>query len=142
MYFGEFRHSLDAKGRLAMPAKFRSQLPPGSVLTTGFDGCLVVAPPDQWNVLVEQMNNDPLGREEKRGLQVLLFSQAQEVEFDSQGRILLSARMREHAGIGDQAVVAGAGNQVHIWNPERFDGILARAKQNAQEGKEPLPVIG
>src|SRR5918997_4476599 len=115
MFFGEFEHSVDAKGRVAVPAKFRPQLETGLVITRGFERCLQVYPMEAWQTLSERVSALSLGQTEARQLRRLLFASAFDTELDKQGRILLPAPLREYAGIDEAAVVAGMNTYFEIW---------------------------
>lgn len=124
MFLGEYEHSIDTKGRLAVPAKFRPQLGDGLVLTRGFERCLQVYPMEQWQKLAERVSNLSLGSADSRQLRRLLFGSAFDTELDRQGRILIPANLREYAGIGDQAVVAGMNTYFEIWAKTDWEAAL------------------
>lgn len=138
MFLGEYEHSVDVKGRLAVPAKFRSQLESGLVVTRGFERCLQVYPISQWETLSEKVNALPVGQAEARTLRRILFAQAFDTELDKQGRMLLTAALREFAGIGDQAVIAGMGTHFEIWGK---DGWAATLAELADESKNVSTVM-
>jgi MraZ protein len=125
MFLGHYRHSIDAKGRLAIPAKHREQLPSGSVVTLAPSGCLRIYPPSEWDVVTAELRVSVATSTDERDLIRRIFAEAAEVEFDKQGRVLIPARLRENAGLGTGAVVAGVNNVVEIWSEERWDGVLA-----------------
>ncbi len=125
MFLGEYEHSIDTKGRVAVPAKFRTQLEGGLVVTRGFERCLQVYPMEQWQKLSERVSNLSLGAVEARQLRRLLFSSAFDTEVDKQGRIVLPSGLREYAGIGDVAVVAGMNTYFEIWSQTDWDAAMA-----------------
>ena len=102
MFLGEFEHTIDDKGRVAVPARFREDLKEGLVLTRGFDHCLQVFPRPTWQSLAQRISSLSLGNEEARNLRRLLFSGAAEVEVDRQGRILIPQNLREYAALSEQ----------------------------------------
>src|SRR5438067_945562 len=102
MFWGTHRVRVDEKGRLAIPAQFRRQLPEGSFISIGQDGVLTIYPPDQWESLASRLQ-DPLQSQEQRALSRALFSKAVACEFDAQGRVGLSAAPRRLAGNGRRA---------------------------------------
>lgn len=122
MFWGTHRVRADEKGRLAIPAAFRRQLPDGSFISIGQDGVLTIYPPDQWESLASRLQ-DPLLGPEQRALSRALFSKAVACEFDAQGRVGLSAEQRRLAGIEPRSTVAVIGNgaRVEIWAEERWD---------------------
>jgi MraZ protein len=118
MFLGTYRHSVDQKGRLAMPARFREQLPAGSIVARGPEGCLQVYPPQEWaREQTEQRLGSGTAAEERR-LMRMLFGAARECDFDAQGRILLSPEQRAYAGITTTAWIIGVNNLIEIWNED------------------------
>lgn len=124
MFLGEFEHTIDDKGRVAVPARFREELGEGLVLTRGFDRCLQAFPRPVWQRLAERVSALSLGNQEARNLRRLLFSGAAEVEVDRQGRILIPQNLREYAGLAEQVVVAGLNTHFELWSNERWHGVL------------------
>jgi MraZ protein len=124
MFLGEYEHSVDVKGRIAVPAKFRTQLEGGLVVTRGFERCLQVYPMEQWQVLSERVSSLSLAAVEARQLRRLLFSSAFDTEVDKQGRIVLPAGLREYAGIGEAAVVAGMNTYFEIWSDKDWEAAM------------------
>lgn len=111
---GEFQHSIDAKGRLFIPAKFREELGDSFIVTKGLDGCLFVYPRENWAVLEEKIRALPLSK--SRNLQRFFFSSATDLELDSQGRILIPAGLRQYAGLAKDVTVIGVSNRAEIWD--------------------------
>jgi MraZ protein len=130
MFTGTFRPRVDEKGRLAIPASFRRQLPEGSFLSVGQDRVLTIYPPDQWEALSERLR-DPLLGPEQRALSRALYSTAAACEFDGQGRISLGAEQRRLAGIELRSTVAviGNGSRVEIWAQDRWNGYAEDAME-------------
>ncbi len=129
MFLGEYEHSVDVKGRLAIPSKFRPQLETGLVITRGFERCLQVYPIEGWQMLSERVSALSLGQAEARQLRRLLFASAFDTELDKQGRILVPAALREYAGIGESAVVAGMNTYFEIWAQDTWQAALAGITQ-------------
>ncbi|HZV51797.1 MAG TPA: division/cell wall cluster transcriptional repressor MraZ [Candidatus Dormibacteraeota bacterium] len=138
MFWGSHRVRVDEKGRLAIPATFRRQLPEGSFISIGQDGVLTIYPPDQWERLASRLQ-DPLLAPAQRALSRALFSNAVACEFDAQGRVGLSAEQRRLAGIEPRstACVIGNGSRVEIWAEDRWDAysrdVVARFDQLADD---------
>lgn len=122
MFWGTHRVRVDEKGRLAVPASIRRQLPEGSFISIGQDRVLTIYPPALWESLASRLQ-DPLLGPEQRGLARALFSKAVACEFDSQGRASLSPEQRRLAGIEPRstAAVIGSGVKVEIWAEDRWD---------------------
>lgn len=118
MLTGYSSHTVDAKGRVFIPAKFRSDLGSKFVVSLSFDGCIVAHTPARWSQISER-----LGQADATyaNLRRRIFGSAEEVEMDSQGRILLPERLRKECVITDHVVMIGQFNGVEIWNPERYD---------------------
>jgi MraZ protein len=122
MFWGTHRVRVDEKGRLAVPAAFRRQLPEGSFISIGQDGVLTIYPPELWESLASRLQ-EPLLGPEQRALARALFSKAVACEFDAQGRVILSPEQRRQATIEPRstAVVIGSGAKVEIWAEERWE---------------------
>lgn len=120
MFMGEFNHSIDAKGRIIIPAKFREDLGDIFYITLGLDGCLFAYPKEEWLLFVEKLKTLP-GTKEARQLQRYFMSCAAECEVDKQGRILIPAKLREAAAMDKDIVFVGVLNKVEIWSKERWD---------------------
>ncbi len=120
MFLGRFAHNLDAKGRLAIPARFRAVLEDGVVLTRGIDRCVTAYPMPVWNELAEKISalsmTDPNARQFRR----MMFAGAANLELDGQGRIVLPAALREFAEIDREVVVVGVNSSFEIWSPDRW----------------------
>ena len=121
MFIGEYRHSVDAKGRVAIPARFRLQLDEGAVVVRWVEGCAAIFPKAAFEALAEKVSSLPIANEQARAVSRFLFSSDFEVERDAQGRIVLPAAIREWAGLGSDAVIVGAGDRVDIWAPDRWE---------------------
>ncbi|MCI8984292.1 MAG: division/cell wall cluster transcriptional repressor MraZ, partial [Hungatella sp.] len=115
MFMGEYNHTVDAKGRLIVPSKFREQLGDEFVVTKGLDGCLFVYENTEWKILEEKLKKLPLTNANARKINRFFLAGAALCEVDKQGRILLPAVLREFAGIGKDAVMVGVGNRIEIW---------------------------
>lgn len=120
MFMGEFNHSIDTKGRIIVPAKFREELGEEFVVTLGLDGCLFLYPQAEWCEFVEQLKHLP-GNREARQLQRYFLAGAMTCEADKQGRMLIPAKLREHAGLEKEVVFVGVLGKIEIWSKERWD---------------------
>ena len=134
---GEFRHSVDAKGRLFIPAKLRDELGERFTVTRGLDKCLSIYPESEWQVLEERIRALPMSR--ARDLQRFFFSSAFDAELDSQGRILLPAGLREYAGLSKDVVIIGASSRAEVWDAARWaDYNDAITEERVAEAMEDL----
>lgn len=120
MFMGEFNHSIDAKGRIIVPAKFREDLGEEFVVTLGLDGCLFLYPDSEWREFVEQLKHLP-GNRQARQLQRYFLAGATTCEVDKQGRILIPAKLREHAKLEKEVVFVGVLGKIEIWSKELWD---------------------
>jgi MraZ protein len=118
---GEYSHSIDTKGRLIIPAKFRELLGDQFVVTKGFDGCLFVFAEEGWEKFEEKLQALPMDKPEARMLGRFFIAGAIDAEVDKQGRILLPSNLLQHAKIEKEAVIAGVGNRVEIWSKAEWE---------------------
>lgn len=142
MLLGEYRHNLDSKGRLAIPAKFREVLGQGAILTRGLDGCLFVYSAKEWEGLVAKLMALPLAQANSRAFVRLMLSGASDVDFDAQGRILVPEYLRDYAGMGKQAVVTGLYNRIEIWDSARWNQYKTKTESASDEIAEKLGELG
>lgn len=133
MFIGEFDHSVDGKGRMAMPYRFRRELGKGAVITRGEDVNLVVYPKQQWDNLARKLAAIPMSNPKARTFARFILSGALEVEFDRQGRILIPQFLREYAGVTSQAVVIGMYSTLEIWEPGRWSKLKREATASRNE---------
>ena len=121
MFFGEFYHTLDDKGRLTMPSNFRKLLiGDGAFALRGFDQNLMIVTSTSFRVIYERINQMSMTDPVARLLRRRLFSAAAEVDFDKTGRILLPPYLREVAGITNEAVFVGNGDYIEVWSPDQW----------------------
>lgn len=125
MFLGRYAHNLDAKGRLAIPARFREALAEGAVLTRGIDRCLALYPLAAWQPLAEKVSALPLTDADARNFRRLVFAEAADLTLDGQGRILVPPDLRRFAGIEREALVVGVDSSIEIWSPERWAEVEA-----------------
>ena len=118
MFIGAYRHSVDAKGRVAIPIRFRAQLEDGAVVVCWVEGCAAIFPKGAFEAMAAKFSSQPLANEDARAVTRHIFSTAFELERDSQGRVVLPATIRDWAGLGSEAVIVGAGDRGDIWSPE------------------------
>lgn len=137
MFLGEYTHSLDAKGRLTIPAKHRNALVSGLVVTRNpSEKCLLLFPQDEWERLAEKVSALPLTDPRSAAFRRAFFSAAEDLQPDGQGRILLSQRLRDHAGIETDVVVAGMNKFVELWRPETWEQKVLSESGTADFGSD------
>ena len=121
MFIGEYQHTLDSKGRLIIPSKFRDNLGLEFIMTKGLDNCLFVYPKEEWKALEEKLRTLPLTNRDARAFVRFFFSGATECILDKQGRILIPNNLREHAKLVKDAVIIGVSSRIEIWSKEEWD---------------------
>lgn len=120
MFLSRYEHTIDEKGRVTIPSKFREDLGNSVYVTQGFDGNLQAFPPDLFELMANQVRSISYLDANSRKLRRILFSNAERVKFDSAGRILLPAFLRETANLKEMAIVVGSGEYFEIWSPESW----------------------
>ena len=121
VFTGEYRHSVDDKGRLAVPSRFRAQLDAGLVVSRWLENCLAVHTRASWEALEAKVATLPITDERARRFERFIFAGATETTLDGQGRVLVPAYLREAAGVDSEAVVVGIRNHAEIWAPDRWE---------------------
>lgn len=121
MFFGEYQHSLDAKGRVILPAKFRDQLSDGAVITSEIDGCLAVWTPEDFRVRAAEMREKARGTAPERQVARSFFARTVEAPPDRQGRVAIPANLRELAQLTDKVVITGQFDHIEIWDAGKWD---------------------
>ncbi|MFA6422131.1 MAG: division/cell wall cluster transcriptional repressor MraZ [Candidatus Buchananbacteria bacterium] len=137
MFIGQYSHSLDSKGRVAVPAKFRAELK-SAVVTKGLDNCLFLYPQKEWEKMAETVANMPIDRSDNRKFSRAILAGATEVEFDKQGRIILPEYLRSFAGISKNVVIAGLYNRLEIWDEEKWNTYKEDSDKNYNSIAETL----
>ena len=121
MFIGEYQHTLDTKGRIIIPSKFREELGEEFFMTKGLDNCIFVYPKEEWIILEEKLKTLPLTNRDARAFIRFFFSGASEGSLDKQGRVLIPANLREHSKLDKEAVVIGVSTRMEIWSKEEWD---------------------
>ncbi len=130
MFLGEYTHTIDDKGRLTIPAKYRADLAGGVVITRGFDQNLIAFPVNEWEALAQRIMERPLADQDVREFRRRLFSGAVDLMPDRQGRILLPPYLRDFAGINGEVVIAGMYNYMEIWSTTAWEGVRENIENN------------
>ncbi len=121
MFLGQFQHTLDEKGRLTVPARFRELLDGGAYITQGLDQCLVVMTSPSFNHTMANLSAMNMADPNARLLRRVILSNAYSIEVDKAGRMLVPQQLREYAKLAGEAIVAGQGDYFEIWSPERLE---------------------
>lgn len=135
MFLGEYLYSIDDKGRMVIPAKFRNALAGGLVITKGVDRCLVIYSMDTWQAYRERISSLPTLDRDARDLRRLVFAGAVNIVPDTQGRFVIPPSLREYAGLDGQVVIAGCDTYIELWNPEEWAKVQARMTQNDENAR-------
>jgi len=138
MFMGEYQHTIDDKGRLIMPAKFREELGEKFVVTKGLDGCLFVYPMEEWKVLEAKLRNLPFTKADARAFARFFFSGATECELDKQGRILLPTNLRDHAQLQKDIFIIGVSSRLEIWSKEVWEDYSNKTEESYEELAEKM----
>lgn len=136
MFFGEFQHSLDAKGRVILPAKFRDQLADGAFITSEIDGCLAVWGPEDFEVRAREMRERSRGDAADRQVARAFFARTVEAPPDRQGRVAIPLNLRDLAGLSDKVVITGQFDRIEIWDATRWQDQRARGDRTLAAGAD------
>jgi MraZ protein len=120
MFIGEYQHSIDSKGRIIIPSKYREDLGEHFVLTKGLDECLFVYSYNEWKDFESKLATLPLTSKDARAFVRFFFAGATECEFDKQGRIIIPGNLREYAQIKKEAVIIGVSNRLEVWSKDKW----------------------
>lgn len=142
MFIGEYQHTIDEKGRVALPVKFRAKMADGAVVTKGLDDCLAVYTTQEWETLAEKLSALPLTQAASRAFARLMLAGAVQVNIDKQGRVNIPAYLREYAGISGQVVVAGLYSRVEIWSQKRWQEYKSKTEKDSNAIAEELGNLG
>lgn len=133
MFIGEYIHKMDAKGRTALPSKFKKNIGESLIITRGFDDSLTVYTKDSWKKISEKLSELSITKKAERGFTRFMLAGAVEVEPDKQGRVLIPEYLRQYAGITTDIVWTGAGDRAEIWDKEKWELYLAESIKNSEE---------
>jgi len=138
MFIGEFHHTLDDKGRLAVPVKFRAELAQGAVVTRGLDRSLFLYPKEEWEKLAAKIAALPLSQADTRAFARLMLAGAMDVDIDKSGRITIPEYLRQYAGLLKNAVVTGLYDRVEIWDETAWNEYSTKTENTGNDIAERL----
>lgn len=142
MFYGEFEHTLDRKGRLIVPSKFRDALKEHYIecffITRGLDKCLFMFAEDEWRLQEQKFKSMSFTKSEYRRFNRLYFSGACELVPDKQGRILIPSYLKDYAGIKRDVYIIGVSNRIEIWSREKWKEYYSTSKESFEEVAERL----
>lgn len=142
MFIGEYTHSVDTKGRVAVPAKFRTLLKKGAVVTRGLDNCLFVYSMSEWQKLADKLAQLPLSQSRSRAFSRLMLAGAMDVSLDKQGRIILPEYLRQFANMKKKVVIAGLYNRLEIWDEAAWAKYKKATEKDSNKIAEELEDLG
>ena len=142
MFIGEYKHNLDNKGRLAVPAKFRSMLKKGAVVTKGLDSCLFLYPRDQWKKIAEKIASLPVSQSKARAFGRMMLAGAMDVDFDNQGRINLPDYLIKFGKLKKKAIIAGLYDRLEIWDETAWEKYKLGTEKESGDIAEALGDLG
>ena len=140
MLIGEFEHSLDAKGRLIMPAKLREDIGEKFIITKGLDGCLFAFSIEEWKNFEQKLRTLPISNKDARAFSRFFFAGAIECEIDKQGRFLISSNLREFAELSKDVIIVGMDSRIEIWSKEKWQ--QCDSDISADEIAEKMEMLG
>ena len=140
MFIGEYQHSIDGKGRMAVPAKFRQVLKKGAIVTRGLDSCLFVYTATEWQKLVDRLTDLPLSQSKSRAFSRFLLAGAIDVSVDAQGRILIPEYLRKFAGLKKDTTIAGLYNRLEVWDTSVWEKYQLATEKSSVKIAEDLGI--
>lgn len=142
MFIGEYSYTIDEKGRITTPPKYRNQLAEGVVVTRGLDNCLFMYPKKEWEVIAEKLGNMPNTDKNARAYARLMLAGAMDIVPDKAGRIVLPQYLRDFASLKKNIVAAGLYNRIEIWNEEVWKKYEADIEKNSSDIADKLREFG
>lgn len=142
MMIGEYSHSIDDKGRMAIPVKFRRELSKGAVVTRGLDNCLFIYTKSEWAKVAEKYANLPIAQANSRAFSRLMLAGAMDVELDAQGRMMLPEYLRKFAQVKKNVVIAGLYSRLEIWDEEVWNKYKSQTEAESGAIAERMAELG
>lgn len=142
MFMGEYSHTIDAKGRIIVPAKFRESIGNNFVVTKGLDNCLFVYTSEDWRKFEEKLRTLPLTNKDARKFTRFFLAGAAEMEIDKQGRILIPSVLREFAALEKDVVLVGVGSRIEIWDKASWNESISIYDDDMEEVAENMESLG
>ncbi len=130
---GEYHHSIDNKGRVIVPSKFREELGEMFIITRGLDQCLFGYPLSEWKVIEDKLKSLPLTKKDARAFTRFFFSGATESELDKQGRINIPAPLMQYAKLEKECVILGVSNRIEIWSKQIWEDYFSQSEESFAE---------
>ena len=138
MFIGEYHHTIDEKGRIIIPAKFRGELGTNFIVTRGIENCLFVYSLDNWAKITDKLSSLPFTKKDARTFNRFFMSGATDVELDKQGRVNISKPLIDYANLLKDCVIIGTGDRLEVWSQESWDSFFDSTKNNMSDIAENL----
>ena len=138
MFIGKFHHTLDEKGRLSIPVKFRAELAQGAVVTRGLDHSLFLYPKTEWEKLAAKIAALPLGQSDTRAFARLMLAGAMDVDVDKSGRVTVPEYLRQYAGLSKDVVVTGLYDRLEVWDAKAWEEYSSKTEEAGDDIAERL----
>ncbi len=142
MFYGDYDHTMDNKGRVSFPAKFREKMSGTFYITKGLDSCLFVFPEAQWQLIEAKLSALPMTSQSARNFVRQFFSGAMETSLDKQGRVMIGAKLREYANLSKEVSIIGVGNRIEIWNSEHWNDFAGDEAMSLENNAAALEELG
>lgn len=142
MFMGEYYHTIDSKGRLIIPVKFRESIGELFIITKGLDQCLFVYPKHEWSNIEQKMRNLSFTQKDARAFMRFFFSGAVDCEVDKQGRTLIPPTLRDYANIEKEVAIIGVSSRVEIWSKSSWDNYSNNARVSYENIAEKMVEFG
>lgn len=142
MFIGEYRHTIDTKKRLALPAKFRKELGKEAIITRGLDNCLVIYTLKEWQTMSDKLGKLPASQLEARGFARIMLAGAMAVELDNLGRILIPEYLKTYASLEKNVVICGLYNRLEIWDAQKWETYKDNVEKEVGDFAAKLKELG
>lgn len=142
MFYGEYQHTVDPKGRAIIPSKFREGLGERFIITKGLDNCLFVYSSEEWNVFESKLKTLPMTDKDARAFIRFFFAGAVECEADKQGRVLIPQNLRDYSGIDKEIYIIGVSTRVEIWDKKKWEEYSSDDNIGVDKLAEKLTMLG
>lgn len=142
MFYGEYQHSVDVKGRVIVPSKFRDGLGEKFILTKGLDNCLFAYSSEEWANLEAKLRSLPFTDKDVRAFVRFFFAGATECEVDKQGRVLIPQNLREYAGLDKDVYIIGVSTRVEVWDKNKWENYSGDENMSAGNIAEKMAMLG